>query len=251
MPLEYVDLAAARGARGSRLVTSALVPSPWSEAAKGLFDLTRLPVLVVARGRDTTEISAWTGVDNVPVVLHDDEPARTSWAAIVGLIARLAPGVVLPEDPIARADVMGWLDLVAGEGGLGWTARLAMIDTSLTTGRGFPVPVAERLAKRYGYRPEHAGGLRDRAGSRLAALAGRLRGDYFGGATPNALDIYVATFLTPLTVLDDATCPQMIEPLRVAFGTARERLADLVPAALWTHRARMFERHLTLPIRLA
>jgi len=159
MALEYVDVAAARGARGTRLVTSALVPSPWSEAAKGLFELAGLPALVIARGRDATEINAWTGVDNVPVLLHDDEPARTCWAAIVGLVARLAPGLVVPHDPVARADVLGWLDLVAGEGGLGWNARLAI--------------------------------------------------------------------------------------------TARERLADLVPAELWTHRTRMFERHLRLPIRLA
>jgi len=205
----------------------------------------------VARGLDPEEIIEWTGAVNVPVVLHDDEPARTSWAAIVGLVARLAPGTVVPTDPVARADMMGWLELVAGEGGLGWNARLAMIHTSLTEGRGFPTPVAQQLAKRYGYTPDVTAGLRDRVRDQLAALAGRLRGDYFGGAAPDALDVYVATFLTPLTVLDDTTCPQMLGLLRHAFGTARELLADLVPAALSAHRARMFERHLPLPIRLA
>ena len=251
MALQYIDVAAARAARGTRIVTSALVPSPWSEAAKGLFVLAGLPALVVARGRDTKDIVAWTGVDNVPVVLHEDEPMRTCWAAIVGLVARLAPGSVVPIDPIARAELLGWLELVAGEGGLGWNARLAMIDTSLTEGHGFPVAVAEWLGKRYGYTTEVGAGLRDRVGAQLAALAGRLRGDYFGAAAPNALDCYVACFLTPLSVIDDATCPQMSAPLRVAFGCARERLADLVPPELFALRTRMFDRHLALPIQLA
>src|SRR5689334_13116433 len=126
--LEYVDLATARDARGTRIVTSALVPSPWSEAAKGLFVLAGLPALVVARPREAAEYTAWTGADNVPAVRHDDEPVRTSWAAISALASRLAgPGVLLPADPTARADAMGILELIAGEDGLGWCARLAMI----------------------------------------------------------------------------------------------------------------------------
>ena len=35
------------------------------------------------------------------------------------------------------------------------------------------------------------------------------------------------------------------------FAAARELLATEVPGELWAHRARMFERHLPLPIRLA
>ena len=69
--LEYVDLATARAASGTRVVTSALVASPWSEAVKGMFRLALLPALVVARGRDANDITTWTGIDNVPVVLHE------------------------------------------------------------------------------------------------------------------------------------------------------------------------------------
>src|SRR5262245_42686265 len=107
--LEYVDLATARAARGTRIVTSALVASPWSEAVKGMFRVAALPALVVARGRGANEITTWTGVDNVPVVLHDAEPARTNWAAIVGLVARLAPNTLVPAEPRDRAEVLGWL----------------------------------------------------------------------------------------------------------------------------------------------
>jgi hypothetical protein len=84
--------------------------------------------------------------------------------------------------------------------------------------------------------------------AQLATLRAELRGDSFGAP---ALDIYAATFLTPLTVIDDTVCPQMIEPVRRAFTAARELLAEHVPAELWAHRARMFERHLPMPIRLA
>jgi hypothetical protein len=43
----------------------------------------------------------------------------------------------------------------------------------------------------------------------------------------------------------------MLEPLRRAFAAARELLAGEVPQELWAHRAMMFDRHLSLPIRLA
>lgn len=85
---EYADLATARTAQGTRIVTSALVASAWSEAVKGMFRVAQLPAVVVARGREANgnDITAWIGVDNVPVVLHDAEPPRTNWAAIVRLV---------------------------------------------------------------------------------------------------------------------------------------------------------------------
>jgi glutathione S-transferase len=250
--LEYVDLAAARAAKGTRIVTSALVPSPWSEAVKGMFAVAQLPALVVARGRDADEITAWTGVDNVPVVLHDAEPPRTNWAAIVGLVARLAPNTLVPADPRSRAELLGWLELVAGEEGIGWNARLAMIRASRESNgeRGFPLPVAIYLEQRYGF---VAGvDIRSRVAGQLTLLRERLHGGpYFGGQRVSALDIYVAAFLTPLSVIDEAACPQMSGALSRAFASARELLADLVPDELWTHRTMMFERHLAWPIRLS
>jgi glutathione S-transferase len=250
--LEYVDLATARAARGTRVVTSALVASPWSEAVKGMFRLAQLPALVVARGRDADDITTWTGIDNVPVVLHDAEPPRTNWAAIVGLVTRLAPNTLVPADLRARAELLGWLELVAGEQGVGWNARLAMIRASHGSNgeRGFPLPVATYLAQRYGF---VAGvDLRSRVGEQLALVRERLRGGpYFGGERVSALDIYVATFLTPLSAIDEAACPQMSGAGRRAFAAARELIGDLVPDELWTHRTMMFDRHLAWPIRLS
>lgn len=220
-----------------------------------------LPALVVARPREAAEYTAWTGADNVPAVRHGDEPVRTNWAEISALASRLAgPEVLLPTDPTARADAMGLLELIAGEDGLGWCARLAMIHTSLgSEGRhGFPLPVAQYLAKRYGYQASiEPAGLRERVAHRLRVLDERLAARqaggeaYLGGARASALDVYAAAFLTPLSVIDEAACPQLIPPLRLAFGTAHEMLGDLVPARLWEHRTMMFQRHMGWPIRIA
>jgi len=255
MPIDYVSLDDARAHTSTRIVTSSLVPSPWSEAVKAMFEITKLPCVVVARGRDNKDIDAWSRADNVPVVLHGDEPPRTNWAAIVGLVARLAPGAIVPADPAARAEVMGLVDLIAGENGLGWTSRLAMIRASITSEgkRGFMLPVGAYLAKRYGYTPDvDDSALRTRVSAQLAVLRARLGGaDYFGGSTPSAIDAYMAAFLTPLSQIDETHCPQLMPALRQAFGTAAELLADLVPETLWALRTRMFERHLSWPIRLA
>lgn len=251
---EYVDVETAKTARGTRLVTNALVPSPWSEAMKGLFVLAQLPALVVRRGMDTTAIDAWTGIDNAPALIHDREPIRTSWAAIVAFVDRMAPAAgILPADVAARADAIGTLDAIAGEGGIGWNARLAMIDASITSegATGFPPSIAKYLAKRYGYSPAAIAAARTRIVDQLAFVASKLSGDYFGGDAPNAIDIYSATFLTPVAApLTDADCPDMIPPLRAAFASAHAAFGSVVPAPLLAHRERMFERHLARPFRL-
>lgn len=259
MTLAYVDVATARSAPGVRIVVSGLVPSPWSEAAKGLFRIAGVPVLAVRRMRDSAEVTAWTGVDNVPVVFHGAEPARTHWAAITTLAARLAgPGVILPEDLPARIDAIGVLHEIAGEDGIGWNARLAMIDTSLSSDgkRGFPLPVARYLAQRYGYTPDAAARSRVRIAQQLAVLRDRLRAQhaaghaYLGGAAVSALDVYLATFLTPLSAIPPDDCPALEPVLRQAFGTAHEALGALVPDELRAHRMMMFQRHLGWPITL-
>lgn len=257
MSLEYVDLETAKAARGARMVTSALVPSLWSEAAKGCFHVARIPVLVVRRGLDTAAIDAWTGIDNVPAVIHEREPVRSSWTAIVTLVDRLARASggpsLLPADPAARRAAIGVLHELAGEEGVGWNGRLAMIDAAITSNgeRGFPLPVAKFLAKRYGYSADAVSTARERIAGQLAFLASELRADYFGGATPNAIDVYSATFLTPLAgPITEQECPDLHPTFRAAFTSAFDAFGALVPRELLVHRERMFTSHLPRPIRL-
>src|SRR5450432_4299665 len=193
--IEFVALATAKDHKGVRIVVQGSAPSPWSEAAKGLFRLAQIPLVAVRQMARDKELTAWAGVDNAPVVFHAREPARTTFAQITALVARLAPEVVLPSDPIARADVMGTLEMIAGEDGLGWNGRLAMIHAGMTSNgeRGLPGPVGGYLAKRYGYTPEVAARLHARVTAQLGHLSKTLDGrEYLGGTKPNALDVYAA-----------------------------------------------------------
>jgi len=250
--MEFVDIDSAKTAPGVRIVSSAVVPSPWSEAAKAVFAIAAVPFVVVRAMPRDPAIFAWTRAHNVPVVLHDAEPARTMWSQIVALADRLAePGRVLPREVSARVEDVGLLHEIAGEHGLGWNARLFMIHASVVSdgARSFPLPAASYLGAKYGYSPAAVELGRARSREILAALATRL-GDvpYFGGDAPNALDAYCATFLVPLAPIDDSVCPAMQPQLRAAFGIAAEELGPSVPPALAEHRKRMYAHHLASPI---
>jgi glutathione S-transferase len=255
---EFVDLAVARDHKGIRIVVQGTAPSPWSEAAKGVFRIAQIPIVAVRLLPGDKDVAAWAGADNAPVVFHAREPARTTFAAIVGLVARLAPGVVLPIDPVARAEAMGTLELIAGEDGLGWNGRLAMIHAGLTSNgeRGFPVPISSYLGKRYGYTPTIADGLHARVSAQLAHLADRLAAQhaaghgYFGGHQPSAVDVYVATFLSPLSELTAADCPNAAPAVLHGFAAATAAFGALVPPELAALRRTMFERHLAWPIAI-
>jgi len=251
--IEFVELAAARTARGLRMVVPRQVPSPWTEAAKGMFRVQGASVLAVRSSRDP-ELAAWTRAPNAPVVFYEDEPPRTVWSQILALAVRLGPpGALVPEDVDRRAALVGMIHELAGEGGLGWSARLLMIHASFASNgaRGFPLPIAKYLATSYGYAPDRIEAAGARVREVLDALARRLgTQDYFDGDKLSALDIYSATFLTPLSVVEDADCPDFLPVLKSAFATAREDLGGAVPAALMDHRRRMFERHLAWPIQL-
>ena len=75
--VRFVELEEARAASGLRVVIATNVPSPWSQAALGAFDMKGLDYLAVRFRRSDEEIKRWTGARNAPAVLFDDEPPRT------------------------------------------------------------------------------------------------------------------------------------------------------------------------------
>ena len=75
----FVDFETARATPGLRLVTVAGVPSLWSEAAKAIFQIKQIPFVAVRLTIQDTEIRGWTGVNNAPVAMYDDEPPRSGW----------------------------------------------------------------------------------------------------------------------------------------------------------------------------
>jgi hypothetical protein len=74
--MRYVDLETGKSARGIRVVSSAIVPSPWSEAAKALFTIAKVPFVVVRAVPRDPAIAAWTAATR--------SPARTASAGTRG-----------------------------------------------------------------------------------------------------------------------------------------------------------------------
>jgi glutathione S-transferase len=257
-PVNSVDLETARRAPGLRLVVLARVPSPWSEAAKGIFHIKRIPFLAVRCGLRDQAIREWTGVPNAPVALYEDEPPRSQWSDILALAERLGGATALvPAESELRVRVYGLAHEICSEGGLLWCGRLILIDHSLRSGgeRGFPLPAAQYLAKKYGYAPERLPFARRRVSEVLASLAGQLArsqaagSSYLVGDRLTALDIYSATALAVFAPLPDELCP--LDPeIRRFFEPNVEEARALLPAALLEHRELVYRRHLELPISL-
>jgi glutathione S-transferase len=258
MAIEFVKLEAARAARGVRLVVLGGVPSPWSEAAKGILHVKGIDALAVRYRVDNDSVRTWTGVQNAPVLMVDDEAPRSHWADILGRLERLDSRVPLvPQARDARLRLWGLAHEILGDGGLLWSGRLLMVHDSLTSGgeRGFPVPVSQFLATRYGYDAARVPAARERCREVLelmleAAREGRARGSrYLIGDALTAADIYAAVALAPFAPLEEALCP-MIPMVRSAFDSLDRTSTPPVPAELLEHRAFVYERHLELPVRL-
>ncbi len=255
LPMQFVDVEAARAASGLRLVVAGGIPSPWSEAAKGVFHVKKVPFLAV-RGRSNDEaLGRWLPGTNFPVALLDGERPRTGWAEILALAERLAPEPPLvPEDDTSRVLALGLCHEIMDEGGLLWSTRLRAIDAGLTTeGReGFPLRVAKFLAPRYGWAEGKVEPARARAFASLRLLDAQLErsgGPYYLGRTMSAVDVYSAAALGALSPLSEEDCP-MIPLVRPAFEWMQRDLGDAVTPRLLRHRDAMYRDHLELPIRL-
>jgi glutathione S-transferase len=257
--LTFVEAEAARAAKGVRMVVQAAIPSPWSEAVKGMLRVKGIPAMVVRFVRSTPEHEAWTGVNNVPVVFVDDEAPRSNWAAIIARLERLDGRVALvPAVAETRALMYGLVHELAGEGGVGWSSRILMIDGGVQSdGReGFPLVVASALGAKYGYGPDAAATARARIAEVLALFdrllaAARAAGHrYLLGDALSALDIYLAATLTPIVGVTAAECPAMRAPLHAAFAHLGREVGALVSPELAAYRRFLFDQHLGWPIAL-
>ncbi len=131
---DFVSLTSAHSLPGLRLAMVRHVPSPWSQAAKGIFEIKRLPFVLAAREADDPDplLREWTGQESFPVVAYESERPRTGWAEILFLAERLAPSpALIPPDPERRTLLFGLAHEICGEMGLGWCGRLLMIAASL------------------------------------------------------------------------------------------------------------------------
>jgi glutathione S-transferase len=253
MGFQYVSVEEAIPRAGLRVVVVGKVPSPWGEAAKGFFHLKGLDFVAVRLAYDNPALKAWAGQHSGPVVLYDSEPPRSGWAEILMLAERLAPSPpMLSLEPNERGRALELANLFCSERGLGWMRRLQLVHAGSQKIGGFPDRVASYLGGKYGYDASQAATFTPRVCELLGKVAGALREsgrDYYFGDTPNAVDVYSATFMGLFRPLPDAQCA--MEPYaRKAFEYLDDATRAALDPILFEHRDRMYARHLELPLSL-
>jgi glutathione S-transferase len=251
----FISITQMRAAKGLRIAGLRGVPSPWTEAAKGIFHVKGLSCQYAAQSKEDPDgaLAAWAGDVGIPVVAYDNEKLRTGWAEILLLAERLQPEpALIPADADARALLFGLSHEICGEMGLGWAYRLLMIRQSLDHGgeSNFPSNIANYLGQRYGLNPTHARSAKERTIDLLRMLSRRIEGRrYLVGDTLTAADIYWATFANLITPLAESELPAA--PMIRAAYTCRD--ADILAAMSKDLRAlqrRIYDEHLELPVPL-
>lgn len=256
MDIPYVSVEEAIASRGLRMVVVGQIPSPWSEAAKGILHVKRIPWRALRLAYDSAALKEWAGQRSAPVAVYEDEAPRSGWAEILLLAERLAPEPpLLPNVAADRALVMGLSHEICGEQGLGWSRRLQLVDAGLRGAGGFPTKVAAYIGKKYGYSPAAGLAASRRVADLLAMLAARLKAQhaagsrYYVGHRPTGVDIYSATFLAMLRPLPQDVCPMDAET-RTAFELRDPLTDEALDEVLLAHRDMMYREHLVLPVSL-
>lgn len=256
MTFQYIDVEEARKRNGLRMVVVSIVPSGWSEAAKGILHLKRVEWAAVRLVYDSEALREWAGQRSGPVAVYDNEPPRAGWAEILLLAERLAPTpTLLPADSAARALMFGLSHEICGEAGLGWSRRLQLIHARAQNAGGFPEQVAKYLGKKYGYRPETGAAATARVAALLNMLGARLKSQkdkgsrYYVGNSLTAVDIYSATFMGLFRPLPQEQCA-MSADMRAALETRDAQTEAALDPILLQHRDMMYKEYLQLPLWL-
>ena len=259
MKPERIDIEQARRASGLRIVTLAMVPSPWGEALKGILHIKQLPHARVGHmfGSPTTTLQEWTAQDSFPIIAWNDERPRTTWIEQLYLAERLAPTPrLIPEQFEDRVLMFGYCNELCGENGIGWTERLRGVHEQVTKPGGDPAGVSAYLGKKYGYTPGIGKRATEQIVSGLNALTARLeqqkaRGSrFFIGDSLSAMDVYWAAFSNAMKPLAPDLCP-MLEMIRAMFTTTDPAIVAATSPILIEHRDFIFKNYLELPVDLS
>ncbi len=257
---EFVEVAEARTLSGLRLVLTLGVPGPWSEAAKGILYVKKIPYVRVRQelGGPNTELTEWTAQATAPVAIWNDEPPRSTWIEQLFLAERLEPTPALIPDNIEdRMLMFGYCNELCGEHGYGWSKRLMLLHTILTesgadeSARAF----ATHMGNKYGYNREEAEAAPARVANIVTTLGSRLEQQqnkgsrFFIGNQLSALDIYWATFAALIQPLPHELCP-MPASLRTMYINTDPVVQAAVKPILLEHRDFIYNEYLELPIDL-
>ena len=83
MTFEYIPVADAIKRPGLRMVVVNKVPSPWGEAAKGIFHVKHIDWAAVHLVYDDPALAAWAGQLTGPVAVYNNEAPRAGWEEIL------------------------------------------------------------------------------------------------------------------------------------------------------------------------
>lgn len=257
---EYLSVEEARNLPGLRLVLSPGVPGPWSEAAKGIFHVKKIPYVRVRQeiGGENRALKEWTAQATAPVAVWNDEPPRSTWIEQLFLAERLQSNPRLIPAPLEdRVLMFGYCNELCGEHGFGWSKRLMLIHPTLTNpkvddkSRAF----ADYIGSKYGYNPAEAEAAPARCAEILRLLGNRLEqqgakgSKFFIGNQLSAMDIYWAAFAALVQPLPHELCP-MSQSFRQLYMNTDPVIQAAVNPLLMEHRDFIYHEYLELPIDL-
>lgn len=256
MPLNYIDVEEARQKAGLRMVVIKGFPSPWQECAKGMLHVKGLDWSAICLKTHRAEIIDWLGEASSPILVCNDQPHISSWSSILLLGERLNPDLpLLPADADERATVMGLCHEIAGEEGFGWFRRIQLVQASLKGEGGFPLPVAENLAKVYDCSEDQPIQPAQRVGDILTMLDHRLQSqqqagsDYLVGQSLTAADIFWTCFSVMLQPPAQEFC-DMNPQMRAALETRDDLTWGAYSQRLQDHAQMVYSKHLAYPLEL-
>ena len=254
----YVDVEQAKSMPGLRLVLSRGAPGPWGEAAKNIFDLKGIQYARVSQmpGLPNEELKAWTGRNNAPIAIYNDEAPVDSWFGILNLAERLNPEPkLIPQHEAQRADMFGLCHEVCGEDGLTWNRRLQMVAAWDQFGTEADAPMRTKMKTQYG----GSDAALKQASSRVIAILRHFTiviqqqkqngSHYLVGNQLSAADIHFSTALATLAPLPEEKCP-MDKGIRAIYQTMEPEVAAVFDPILLKFRDYQYEHHLSLPLDL-
>jgi glutathione S-transferase len=251
--MKYASVAEGRKAKGLRIALTIDGPAPWSESAKSIMKIKKIPFLPIRQvAGDNPELAAWAGHGGAPIAFYNDEKPLTESIDILHLAERLAPTPSLvPKDMSERVLMFGLTREIIGTHALGWQRRLMMLRPLVESGN---MPEAWKvIASRYNFQDEEALGASAETAKILLHLdavlaAQKSRGKrYFVGNELTAVDIYWACFSNIFAPLREQDCP-VPEPLRSAYSNLGPVVGAALTPALLAHRDFIWAEHIGLPM---
>ncbi len=256
MPVIFGEFKQDRKQTGLNLQVISGIPSPWTEAVKGILYIKHLPYIAIKHDPFNEEQNKWFGSNTAPALKANASPGLINWLDILNYLETQSPTPTLfPLDNHDKEIHLSLCHDICSKLGLGWNRRLQSVHQGLSGNGGFPLKIAHYLAVKYEYF-ESAATLYDDEVNRILTrlkthlFAQRAIGSpYYIQYQLTALDIYSAVFMAYFKPLENAICP-MYPSIRTAFESYNDDVARALDPILFEHRDFIYQEHLELPLSL-